>query len=303
MGLAGEPKVRQQIYADPRNTAWANNTGRLGYKLLSSFGWTEGAGLGQSLHGQVQNIKVLVKDDTLGIGAKASNDLEWSGLGEFNAIFGRLNNDSSAFGVSQETLKVQRVQDEKLDAKKKNLNSVALARRFVLGGTFTSEFAEWMKEQQMSGGKSVTITEIDSKHKHKHKSKSKEEKKKKKSKDETEAKKHHSSKNHSKKHKSKHTEAESDSDASVSSTTSTSTDMKSKHKHKSSSQKKSKSKSSKHKDKSSSSPSRKRKRDEKENAEKSNTVAVHLAARRKFLAQKRAAVQDPAALKAILGIH
>ncbi|EPX72824.1 ribosome biogenesis protein [Schizosaccharomyces octosporus yFS286] len=297
MGLAGN-KVKQQIGADPRNSRWAKNKDRKGFKLLASYGWQDGNGLGQQQHGRVHNIKVALKDDTLGIGAKPSNDTEWSGLGEFNAIFGRLNGDENAYGMSAEKAKHRKQLDQRKDAESKNLRSLELARRFVLGGTFTSEFSDWMKKaaedenriaEDSSDNENADSSEKETKKKKKEKkskhsssssSKKKEEKTKRSKKDKKDSKEKKKEKKESSKKKSLSTSDKKD-------------------------KKEKEEKKLKRKRKNVSSSASSESDDEDADTKSSHRkkpTNVHFHTRRKFLAQKRAAISDPTALREILGI-
>ncbi|KAI9812661.1 MAG: telomerase inhibitor [Thelocarpon impressellum] len=77
MGLAG-PRKRTKIGHDPNNTAWTRDTTTFGHKILTSQGWAPGSLLGASdaahasLHtaANASHIRVAIKDDTLGLGAK-----------------------------------------------------------------------------------------------------------------------------------------------------------------------------------------------------------------------------------------
>ncbi|EPY52599.1 ribosome biogenesis protein [Schizosaccharomyces cryophilus OY26] len=284
MGLAGN-KAKQQIGADPRNSKWAKNKDRKGYKLLASYGWQDGNGLGQQQHGRIHNIKVSLKDDTLGIGAKPSNDTEWSGLGEFNAIFGRLNGDENAYGMSAEKAKQQKQIDQRKNAQEKNLRSLELARRFVLG--------DWMKkaaedENRIAEASSDNEDENSSK---KPDTKKKKEKKHKRSsskkKDDEEKRKSSKKEKKDSKEKKKRKEKK---DSSKNSTTKSDRKEQKKLKRK-----------RKHTSSSASSESEDEDVDTKGSSRKKPTN-VHFHTRRKFLAQKRAAVSDPTALREILGI-
>ncbi|KAF2441221.1 hypothetical protein P171DRAFT_92124 [Karstenula rhodostoma CBS 690.94] len=99
MGLAA-PKNRSKISNDPQNTTWANNTERFGHKILTSQGWTPGASLGatDAAHkahytaASQSHIRVFLKDDNLGLGAKRGSErAENFGLAGFASILGRLN--------------------------------------------------------------------------------------------------------------------------------------------------------------------------------------------------------------------
>lgn len=98
MGLAGT-KVKQRFGLDPRNTNWSNDTSRFGHQYLESMGWAPGKGLGLVDHAMTTHVKVTIKDDNMGLGAKLGkkknkdeldNDNS-SGLDVFQRILGRLN--------------------------------------------------------------------------------------------------------------------------------------------------------------------------------------------------------------------
>lgn len=107
MGLAG-PKKRTKISNDPNNTKWFKSTDSFGHRMLTSQGWKPGEYLGakdanHASHYTAANashIRVLLKDDNLGLGAKIGNqNAETFGLSQFSGLLGRLN------GKSDESLK------------------------------------------------------------------------------------------------------------------------------------------------------------------------------------------------------
>jgi len=107
MGLAG-PKKRTKISSDPNNTKWSKKTDSFGHKILTSQGWTPGEYLGakDANHAEhytsanASHIRVLLKDDNLGLGAKIGNqNADTFGLSQFSGLLGRLN------GKSEESLK------------------------------------------------------------------------------------------------------------------------------------------------------------------------------------------------------
>ena len=54
------------------NQAWRNDTSSFGYKMLQKMGWSEGKGLGKKEDGRVENVKVLRRTDTRGVGQEAN---------------------------------------------------------------------------------------------------------------------------------------------------------------------------------------------------------------------------------------
>ncbi|KAK7206022.1 hypothetical protein BZA70DRAFT_309759 [Myxozyma melibiosi] len=102
VGLAG-PRNRQKIAFDPQNTSWSRDTDRFGHRHLEKMGWKPGDGLGSSAANRAitTHVKITLKDDTLGLGAKsaiASQDANnWApGLDSFQALLSRLNGSEPA---------------------------------------------------------------------------------------------------------------------------------------------------------------------------------------------------------------
>jgi Pin2-interacting protein X1 len=101
MGLAA-PKQRIKLSQDPNNTRWTSDTSSFGHKIMSSQGWKPGQYLGakDAPHAEfhtaanASHIRVAVKDDNLGIGAKVGSGVghgECTGLDAFKNLLGRLN--------------------------------------------------------------------------------------------------------------------------------------------------------------------------------------------------------------------
>ncbi|KKA16756.1 Protein pxr1, partial [Rasamsonia emersonii CBS 393.64] len=141
MGLA-EPRKKIKISHDPNNTIWARSTSGFGYKILTSQGWTPGSFLGarNAAHADTftaasaSHIRVTLKDDTLGLGARprGTADFEPTGLDAFQGLLGRLNGKSDA--------ELEREQRQRDDAR------LALyaakkwqAVRFISGGFLVQE--------------------------------------------------------------------------------------------------------------------------------------------------------------------
>lgn len=97
---------------DPNNTKWTRDETTFGQKILRAQGWEPGKYLGaqDTAHAQLHSaaslapIKVNLKDDTLGLGAKIRQRQsdECTGLDVFKDLLGRLN------GKSEETLNKER---------------------------------------------------------------------------------------------------------------------------------------------------------------------------------------------------
>ncbi|KAI8965870.1 hypothetical protein F5Y11DRAFT_311662 [Daldinia sp. FL1419] len=111
MGLAG-PRTRRKLQHDPNNTKWSRDETTFGQKILRAQGWEPGKFLGaqNASHSHLHTaasaapINVLLKDDTLGLGAKPRHkqNTECTGLDVFKDLLGRLN------GKSEETIEKER---------------------------------------------------------------------------------------------------------------------------------------------------------------------------------------------------
>ncbi|RYP18627.1 hypothetical protein DL765_003834 [Monosporascus sp. GIB2] len=111
MGLSG-PKNRRKLAHDPNNTRWSRNETTFGHRILRAQGWEPGNVLGAKdarharLHSAASSapIKVVLKDDTLGLGAKVrqKQSTECTGLDGFKDLLGRLN------GKSDDTIEKER---------------------------------------------------------------------------------------------------------------------------------------------------------------------------------------------------
>ncbi|KAI1176844.1 hypothetical protein F4777DRAFT_235364 [Nemania sp. FL0916] len=111
MGLSG-PRNRRKLDHDPNNTRWTRDETTFGQKILRAQGWAPGTFLGaqDASHAQLHSaaslapIKINLKDDTLGLGAKIiqKQSDECTGLDVFKDLLGRLN------GKSEETINKER---------------------------------------------------------------------------------------------------------------------------------------------------------------------------------------------------
>merc|ERR1711939_683229 len=117
MGLAGEKK-RMKLSHDPNNTKWTNDTASFGLKIMTSHGWQPGQYLGakDAAHAEfhtaanASHIRVAIKDDNLGLGAKVGTGVghgECTGLDAFKNLLGRLNGKDE-----EEIVKEQQSRDD-----------------------------------------------------------------------------------------------------------------------------------------------------------------------------------------------
>ncbi|EFX04415.1 g-patch domain containing protein [Grosmannia clavigera kw1407] len=106
MGLGGV-KNKRKIGDDPNNTKWARNTNAFGHKMLRAHGWEPGQYLGRKSEAysafhtaaSASYIRAVLREDNLGIGAKPANGGsgdQCTGLDGFKDLLGRLNGTSEA---------------------------------------------------------------------------------------------------------------------------------------------------------------------------------------------------------------
>lgn len=92
MGLSLASNSRKpKIGSDPRNTLWANDTGRFGHQQMVRMGWQPGKGLGASVEGAKEHFKVRIKSDAKGLGHQKGQIDQPTGLDVFQRILGKLN--------------------------------------------------------------------------------------------------------------------------------------------------------------------------------------------------------------------
>lgn len=147
MGLAGV-KVKQRFGLDPRNTNWSNDKSRFGHQYLEKMGWQPGSGLGLVDHAVTSHVKVSVKDDNLGLGAKLKkkssdplDDDETHGLDAFQRILGRLNGKEDKI-------------DRELERQRKDkIINGKLGIQFVKGDTLKSTWDSESKQLRGDGSK------------------------------------------------------------------------------------------------------------------------------------------------------
>lgn len=115
MGLAA-PRKRVKLSHDPNNTAWtishSDPTSSFGSRYMHKSGWTPGTALGASSipisQATSSQVRIAVKDDTLGLGAslKSRNvEHQRTGLDAFQGLLGRLNaKDESELKQAEEKI-------------------------------------------------------------------------------------------------------------------------------------------------------------------------------------------------------
>ncbi|QSZ31236.1 hypothetical protein DSL72_000799 [Monilinia vaccinii-corymbosi] len=163
MGLAA-PKNKIKLSHDPNNTRWSGNTDSFGHRMMKSQGWTPGEYLGakDAAHAEfhtaanASHIRVMIKDNTLGLGAKVGSGVghgECTGLDVFQNLLGRLNGKEEA-----EIEKEQKGRDDLKRAiyAERKWGSI----RFVKGGVLVGD-----KIQDLIDGEKERVKALGSKEK------------------------------------------------------------------------------------------------------------------------------------------
>ncbi|KAK3488946.1 uncharacterized protein B0T23DRAFT_397525 [Neurospora hispaniola] len=134
MGLAAA-KNKRKLGTDPNNTKWSRNETTFGQKILRAQGWQPGEFLGakdaaHAVHhteASSSHIKVTLKDDNLGLGAKRNNGDECTGLFDFQHLLGRLNGKSEDVLEAEKQKRENHIRNHYLEQK---IGTI----RFVRGG-------------------------------------------------------------------------------------------------------------------------------------------------------------------------
>jgi Pin2-interacting protein X1 len=160
---------------DPNNTKWTRDTGGFGHKIMTAQGWQPGDILGAKnasyaeLHtaANASHIRVFMKDDNLGLGAKRSSGLaggECTGLDVFQNLLGRLNGKDE-----DELVKEQNSREDLKRAiyTERRWGSVRFVRGGFLIGDKIQELVDQEEERirqlvQQSSSAVVEVSESDS---------------------------------------------------------------------------------------------------------------------------------------------
>jgi Pin2-interacting protein X1 len=148
---------KRKVGLDPNNTKWARNTDSFGQKILRAQGWEPGQYLGakDAPHAQwhtsasASHIRVILKEDNLGLGAKRNMGDHCTGLNEFQDLLGRLN------GKTDETLETERRAREDVQLSlyvERKLGSM----RFVKGGWLVGDQVQENLEESREDAKSTS---------------------------------------------------------------------------------------------------------------------------------------------------
>ncbi|XP_031553465.1 PIN2/TERF1-interacting telomerase inhibitor 1-like [Actinia tenebrosa] len=143
MAMLAERKSKQKWSHDPRNKAWSTNTDRFGYQMLTKMGWSAGKGLGANESGSTSHVKVSLKNNNLGVGAKASQEDNWLAHQEdFNDLLAHLNRANNSDAGNE---------DSDSGAKNKDMETIArnskkrvFYQRFIKSKNTSSYSAEDM---------------------------------------------------------------------------------------------------------------------------------------------------------------
>ncbi|EPS38513.1 hypothetical protein H072_7751 [Dactylellina haptotyla CBS 200.50] len=145
MGLAG-PSKKRKISHDPNNTTWTRSVG-FGHRMLTAQGWSPGTILGPDPNNPYHTaasqtgIKVMLKDDNLGLGCKGSQEDTCTGLGDLQSLLSRLN------GKTEESVRSEE------DTRRKMWIEGRYGMRFVKGEVLESTWVtNGLKKRAEKGG-------------------------------------------------------------------------------------------------------------------------------------------------------
>nr|POE63265.1 protein pxr1 [Quercus suber] len=150
---------RIKLSQDPNNTTWSKDTTNYGHRILAQQGWAPGQYLGaeNASHAghysaaNASHIRVLLRDDNLGLGAKVGGkaNADTFGLSTLSGIFGRLN------GKSEEV--VQKQQGHLRDAELRTYQAQKYGfMNFVSGGLLVGDKMEELESAtDLAGSKNA----------------------------------------------------------------------------------------------------------------------------------------------------
>lgn len=148
------PNDRKHKWAkDPNNNAWSRNTDTFGQKILRSQGWAPGQYLGahDASHSEfysaanASHIRAVLKDDNMGLGAKRNQGDECTGLDALQELLGRLN------GKSQESLDEDKKKRQDIQINKylhRKLGTIRFVYGGLLVGDKVQELADGLKKDK-----------------------------------------------------------------------------------------------------------------------------------------------------------
>lgn len=139
---------------------WDEESNSFGYRMMKNMGWERGKGLGKNEHGTKQCIMNHKKNDTLGIGAKKSQDDEyWLATKDlYNDLLKKLHNNSN-----------QDVSSTNNDTKNHTINHLIQSKishrklysQFVPGKeTYTSMLDSFNTDDKNADSKNIDIKKI-----------------------------------------------------------------------------------------------------------------------------------------------
>ncbi|XP_060079344.1 PIN2/TERF1-interacting telomerase inhibitor 1-like [Ylistrum balloti] len=96
MSMLAAPRRKQKLSADPRGNNWSKDGSKFGQKMLEKFGWSNGKGLGANEDGNVEHVKISLKNDTRGVGCSKNHADNWiAHQDDFNDLLSSLNQNGS----------------------------------------------------------------------------------------------------------------------------------------------------------------------------------------------------------------
>lgn len=123
MAMLAERKAKKRFSKDPRNTAWLNDTNKIGERMLKEMGWTKGKGLGANEDGNPDFVRLNMKEDNKGVGFTANDEDKWiAHQDDFNKLLNDLNQTHSTSKNDRITKEQVRSLEKQSKASKKRVH-------------------------------------------------------------------------------------------------------------------------------------------------------------------------------------